>query len=73
MTESTIQVLIDEALTAFWEVVVRHYPQAETGDLSPWATIKLTLAAENAVEEWIDNNVRSSDADHQLSGGDHEQ
>ena len=72
MTTLTIKVLIDEALTAFWEVVVRHYPQAETGDLSPWATIKLTLAAENAIEEWIGNNVPSSDAAPQSSGGDHE-
>jgi hypothetical protein len=72
MTTLTSKVLIDEALTAFWEVVVRHYPQAEIGDLSPWATIKLTLAAENAIEEWIDNNVPASDGDAQSSGGDHE-
>jgi len=72
MTKSTIQVLIDEALTAFWDVIARHYPQAESGDLSPWATIKLTLAAENAVEEWVANNVPSSGAAPQPSGGDHD-
>lgn len=47
----------DEALDAFWEVIVKRYPQANTGDLSPWATIKLQIAAENAIAEWIDNNV----------------
>jgi hypothetical protein len=47
----------DEALDAFWEVIVQRYPQAETGDLSPWTTIQLQIAAENAIEEWIDNNV----------------
>lgn len=72
MTTLTSKVLIDEALTAFWEVVVRNYPQAKTGDLSPWATVKLMLAAENAIEEWTCNNVPSSDGEPQSSGGDHE-
>ena len=60
MTQLTIPALASEALNAFWEVVVRHYPQAETGDLSPWTTVKLTLAAENAIEEWIWANVPST-------------
>jgi hypothetical protein len=72
MTKSTIADLANEALDAFWEVVVRHNPQAKTGDLSPWTTIKLTIAAENAIEEWIWANVPSSDADAQPSGDDHE-
>ena len=72
MTKSTIADLANEALDAFWEVVVRHNPQAKTGDLSPWTTIKLTIAAENAIKEWISANVPSSDADAQPSGGDHE-
>lgn len=49
--------LTDEALEAFWEVVVKHFPQATTGDLSPMRTIELSLAAEAAIEEWISNNV----------------
>jgi hypothetical protein len=49
----------DDALEAFWQVVVQRYPQAETGDLSPMATIRLQTAAENAIAEWIDNNVPS--------------
>ena len=47
----------DEALDAFWQVIVQRYPEAETGDLSPWTTIKLQIAAENAIEEWIHYNV----------------
>jgi hypothetical protein len=47
----------EEALEAFWEVLVQRFPQAESGDLSPWATITLSTAAENAIGEWIDNNV----------------
>jgi hypothetical protein len=72
MTNVAIEVVIHDALTAFWEAVVRHYPQAVTGDLSPLATMQLSVSAENAIEEWIDNNVRSSDADTASSGGDHE-
>ena len=72
MTQFNIAALAYDALNAFWEVVVRHYPQAETGDLSPWATVKLTLAAENAIEEWIDNNVPPPDGAPQSSGGSHE-
>lgn len=72
MTKSSTAALADEALNAFWEVVVRHNPEAKTGDLSPWTTAKLTIAAENAIEEWIWANVPSSDADAQSSGGDHE-
>jgi hypothetical protein len=53
----SITSLADEALQAFWQVIVQRYPQATTGDLSPWATIKLQIAAENAIGEWIDNNV----------------
>jgi hypothetical protein len=49
--------LIDEALDALWEVVAKHFPEAQTGDLSPWATIKLSDAVEEAIEEWVDNNV----------------
>jgi hypothetical protein len=72
MTKSTIAALANEALDAFWEVVVRHNPEAKTGDLSPLTTVKLTIAAENAIKEWIWANVPSSDPDARSSGGDHE-
>ncbi len=52
-----LESVTDEALEAFWRVLVQRFPQAETGDLSPWATITLSTAAENAIGEWIDNNV----------------
>jgi hypothetical protein len=56
----SIASLADDALEAFWQIVVERYPQAETGDLSPMATIRLHTAAENAIAEWIDNNVLST-------------
>jgi hypothetical protein len=52
-----LQSTADEALDAFWQVIVQRYPEAKTGALSPWTTIKLQIAAENAIEEWIHYNV----------------
>ena len=63
MNHATRNNVYDDALNAFWEAVLQHYPQAETGDLSPWATVQLTLAAEIAIEEWVFNNVPTSETD----------
>jgi hypothetical protein len=49
--------LADEAQEAFWQVIVQHYPEATTGDLSPLTAIRLQDAAENAIGEWIWANV----------------
>jgi hypothetical protein len=57
MSASLFHELTNEALDAFWQLIVSRYPTAETGDLSPEATIRLQLAAEAAVKEWIMNNV----------------
>lgn len=56
-TKFDISALVDEALDDFWDTVARHFPDATTGDLSPWTTIRLDLAAKAAIEEWIFNNV----------------
>lgn len=57
MKPEQLRTLADEALDAFWQVIVRHYPQAKTGDLSPLLTIQLQVAAENAIDEWVWANV----------------
>jgi hypothetical protein len=58
-----IQALAQEAEDAFWEVLRRHFPQATTGNLSIDRTIRLTVAAEAAIEEWIANNVTTQHCD----------
>lgn len=63
MEHNGITPIVDEALEAFWNVVVTRLPEAETGDLSPGAAIALQLAAEEAVYEWIVNNVTTQDCD----------
>jgi hypothetical protein len=47
----------------FGEALVRHFPMATSGDLSPERTLALTQALEKAILEWIWNNVvdRSDD------------
>ena len=64
LSKQRLRSAADEALAAFWEMVVRHFPTAETGDLSPWSAIKLQMAAENAIEEWVDNNVPATKGDN---------
>jgi hypothetical protein len=56
-TKQDLTKLADQALDAFWQVIVHHYPQAKTGDLSPWTTVLLQNAAENAIDEWTNSNV----------------
>ena len=57
MDKAELQSLIDQAFDAFWGVIAKRFPEATTGDLSPWATIRLDDAAHVAVSEWIHNNV----------------
>ena len=64
LSKQQLRSAADEALHAFWEVVVRHFPTAETGNLSPWSAIKLQMAAENAIEQWVDNNVPVTKGDN---------
>ena len=45
--------LTRKATDAFWEVICRAFPQATSGDLSPWATMQQDIANENAVKEWV--------------------
>jgi hypothetical protein len=63
MTNDELHRLVEEANMAFWDVIVKHFPKAKTGDLSPWTTIKLHQAQQEAVEEWIGNNFTTRPSD----------
>lgn len=60
---TVLQTITDQALDAFWQVIVQHFPDATSGDLSPLATFQLSQAAEAAVKEWIANNVVTNECD----------
>jgi hypothetical protein len=63
MTKSKIELttVAREADDAFWQVVVKHFPSATTGDLSPLTTLRLHLAEEEAIAEWVWANVPAKD------------
>jgi hypothetical protein len=52
-----LEALVERATDAFWEVVARHYPDAESGDLSPERTIVFHSLSGEVIREWIRNNV----------------
>jgi hypothetical protein len=49
------------AREAFWQVVVKHFPTATSGDLSPLTTLHLHQAEEEAIAEWVWANVPAKD------------
>ncbi len=49
-----------EASEAFWGVIVRNFPKAKHGDLSPEKAVRQRLANVDAIEEWIATNVAST-------------
>lgn len=54
---TALEYLAEEATNAFWEVIVRRFPQAKFGDLSPLTTLAFRQSAEHAIEEWVTFNV----------------
>jgi hypothetical protein len=57
-TEEEFKAITRAALDCFWEYIATKFPDTETGDLSPEATVGLELAAFNAVKEWWNNNCK---------------
>jgi hypothetical protein len=67
MTQSDDELheLTERAMNAFWQVIADRFPQATTGDLSIDRTVRLHVAVEEAVREWINNNAVPDDPDEQ--------
>src|SRR5581483_7233863 len=49
--------VLHEAQEAFWDAVVKRFPDAKFGDLSPVSAVALDEAEQAAIEEWVRNNV----------------
>lgn len=45
------------AVQSFWETVVKYYPEAKTGDLSPIRTGQFDDLSRQVVKEWVSNNL----------------
>lgn len=52
--------LTAKALHGFWEVILRHFPAANGGELSVESYMRLKRIAEDAVREWVSYNVAPS-------------
>jgi len=63
MNKDDLRDLIEEADIAFWAVIAKHIPEAKTGDLSIDRTVRLFIAEQEAVKEWIANNVTTQEHD----------
>jgi hypothetical protein len=59
--------LVRESDDAFWHVIARRFPHAKHGDLSPERTVALNRAQEEAVNEWIRNNVNPQHGDDEAA------
>ncbi len=51
---------IDEAIAAadeaFWKVIVKHFPKAKTGDVTPLQLNWWEKAEDEIVRHWLENN-----------------
>jgi hypothetical protein len=59
ITDDRIAKAVRDSEDAFWSVIAEQFPEAESGDLAPDASLALTRAMEKAVRAWIDANVPS--------------
>lgn len=48
---------VEDGLTAFWKSVCENYSEARSGDIDPWVSHVLETAAQEAVINWVGNNV----------------
>ena len=56
---------VEAAQEAFWAVVVEHFPQIHSGDMSPWELLAFDNACLKAVDQWVDNNYLETFTDRQ--------
>ena len=63
LSKSDVQAMVRKADNAFWTAIVENFPWTASGDLSPLATLALSRAQEEAVTEWIRNNVNPQHRD----------
>ena len=59
--------VIDDAEWAFWAIVAKAYPEAQSGDLSPMATIEFNAAIVTAVTHWLELNADPQESEHKVT------
>jgi hypothetical protein len=56
-TKAKRERIVEEAQEAFWAVIAKKYPKAESGDFMPDASMDFDSACEKAVEHWLAMNL----------------
>lgn len=52
-TEEQIRNALHDADDAFWAQIVKHFPEVEFGDFSPWDSLVWEQAQQRALEIWL--------------------
>jgi hypothetical protein len=61
--EAVRDIIVEDALQAFWKSVAASYPNITTGDLEPAITHNLYMAAETAIKVWVKTNSPDTTAE----------
>jgi len=61
MEDDRIKAALRRGEDAFWQAVAAQFPEAETGDLAPDMSHKLTATMEMAIRAWVDANLTVED------------
>lgn len=54
--KKNIEIVAEEALFAFWEVVANAYPDATGGEFGIGETVDMCVEAEGFIAHWLDLN-----------------
>lgn len=54
--DNRVEKVVEVAQEAFWREVVKQFPEVITGDLDPYSATLFTLACEDVIKNWYQNN-----------------
>lgn len=57
--DSKMNTIVDVVEVMFWDKISSQYPEAKTDDVSPLIKRKLKKVMEEAVDEWVKNNIQT--------------
>lgn len=58
--DKRIEAACSEAEAAFWSKIADHFPEIETGDFPPFATMQFMEACTHAAKIWVESNRREA-------------
>lgn len=61
--DNRVKSAVSEADEAFWQVIVKHFPEVATGDLAPCEVFFWGNAIKRVVNAWLDENLVEAEQD----------